>query len=131
MADKINEADGTLVIGAGVHFKGEVTVPGRATVNGKFEGELKASELVVGQSGCASGQIVVDTAEILGKVEDSLTARSKLIVRASGTVSGSITYSKIMVEEGGVLAGSLDRIVPNAAEKDVPDTNVVPMQKAD
>ena len=129
MVDK-NDADGAIVIGAGVSFKGEVTVPGRATVNGKFEGTLKAAELFVGQSGEVHGQIGVETADIYGKVEENMVVQQKLTVRATGTVSGAVTYSKVMVEEGGGLAGTFNMLSGKSAEKDR-DHKVISLQQAE
>ncbi len=39
-----------------------MSVPGCASVDGKFEGVLKAKSLIVGQWGYVTGQISVDTA---------------------------------------------------------------------
>jgi cytoskeletal protein CcmA (bactofilin family) len=119
MADKGPEQDstGTIFIGAGVEFKGDMTVPGCASVDGKFEGTLKAESLIVGQSGHVSGQISVDTAEVRGTVGDNLTVQSKLVVRATGSISGAVSYSKIMVEEGGELAGTIEKINKAATDK--------------
>jgi cytoskeletal protein CcmA (bactofilin family) len=112
MNDKTPEQDseGTIFIGAGVTFKGDMIVPGCASVDGKFEGTLKAKSLIVGQTGNVSGQISVETAEVRGAVGDHLTVQSKLTVRATGSISGSVSYSKIMVEEGGELAGTIEKI---------------------
>src|SRR5580700_450706 len=104
-ADKTSE--GTLFIGAGVELKGNVEVPGAASVDGKFEGTLKAKNLIVGQTGHVSGQISVETAEVRGTVDDNLTVVSRLVLRATGSISGKISYSKIMVEEGGTLSGTI------------------------
>jgi len=130
MAEKSMEkaAEGTIFIGAGVEFKGDMTVPGCASVDGKFEGVLKAQSLIVGQTGHVTGQISVDTAEIRGAVGDHLTVQSRLVVRASGSISGNISYSKIMVEEGGVLAGSIEVIARATASGDT-DANVVMLQR--
>lgn len=105
-----NESEGTIFIGAGVQFKGDMTVPGCASVDGKFEGTLKAKSLIVGQTGNVSGQISVETAEVRGAVGDHLIVQSKLVVRSTGSISGSVSYSKIMVEEGGELAGTIEKI---------------------
>jgi cytoskeletal protein CcmA (bactofilin family) len=104
------DSEGTIFIGAGVEFKGDMTVPGCASVDGKFEGTLKAKSLIVGQTGNVSGQISVETAEVRGTVGDRLVVQSKLVVRATGSISGSVSYSKIMVEEGGELAGTIEKI---------------------
>jgi cytoskeletal protein CcmA (bactofilin family) len=111
IAEKADQnADGSILIGANVAFKGEVTVPGSATVNGKFEGTLNAKDLFIGQSGQVSGQISADNADIRGTVKENLAVQSKLTLRASGSISGSVSYSKIIVEEGGVLAGKIEQI---------------------
>jgi cytoskeletal protein CcmA (bactofilin family) len=121
MVEKVAEQDseGTIFIGAGVEFKGDMTVPGCASVDGKFEGVLKAKSLIVGQSGNVSGQISVETAEVRGVVGDHLTVQSKLIVRSTGSISGAVSYSKIMVEEGGELAGTIEKIAQSAADAKV------------
>jgi len=121
MVEKVAEQDseGTIFIGAGVEFKGDMTVPGCASVDGKFEGVLKAKSLIVGQSGNVSGQISVETAEVRGTVGDHLTVQSKLIVRSTGSISGAVSYSKIMVEEGGELAGTIEKIAQSAADAKV------------
>ena len=105
-------------------------MPGRATVNGKFEGTLKAAELFVGQSGDVKGQVSADTADIYGKVEENLVVQQKLTVRATGTISGAVTYSKVMVEEGGILAGTFNMIAAKPAEK-TQDAKVIPLQQAE
>ncbi len=121
MNDKAADRDteGTIFIGAGVEFKGDMTVPGCASVDGRFEGTLKAKSLVVGQTGNVSGQISVETAEVRGIVGDNLTVQSKLVVRATGSISGSVSYARIMVEEGGELAGTIDKIAQPAADAKV------------
>lgn len=117
-------SEGTIFIGTGVEFKGDMVVPGCASVDGKFEGTLRAKSLIVGQSGNVSGQISVETAEVRGTVGDNLTVQSKLVVRATGSISGSVSYSKIMVEEGGELAGKIEKI-PQAQT----EAKVVPLQQ--
>ena len=117
-------SEGALFIGAGVELKGDVEVPGSASVDGKFEGTLKAKTLIVGQTGHVSGQISVETAEIRGMVEDHLTVRNRLVLRSSGSLSGTIAYSKIMVEEGGSITGTVE-IMEKSASVQEPEAKVV------
>lgn len=122
---EMEKTEGAIFIGAGVEMKGEVSVPGCASVDGKFEGVLKAKSLIVGQTGHVTGQISVETAEIRGTVGDHLVAKSGLILRSTGSISGSISYSKIMVEEGGSLAGTIEKITPASATET--EHKVVPL----
>jgi cytoskeletal protein CcmA (bactofilin family) len=128
MSDRAVEqgSEGAIFIGAGVEFKGDMTVPGTASIDGKFEGTLKAKSLIVGQSGNVSGQISAETAEVRGTVGDNLTVQNKLTVRSSGSISGSVSYAKIMVEEGGELAGKIEKL-PAPAEQ----AKVVPLQRTE
>jgi len=126
MSDKLGDksSEGSLFIGTGVTLKGDVDVPGAASVDGKFEGTLKAKTLIVGQTGHVSGQISVETAEIGGMVEDHLTVRNRLVLRSSGSLSGTIAYSKIMVEEGGSITGTVE-IMEKSASVQEPEAKVV------
>jgi cytoskeletal protein CcmA (bactofilin family) len=74
----------------------------------------------VGQSGHVSGQISVETAEIRGAVTDHLLVQSKLVLRSSGSISGNISYAKIMVEEGGELAGTIEVLSSGGARTEAP-----------
>lgn len=127
MSDKLDQgSEGAIFIGAGVEFKGDMTVPGTASIDGKFEGTLKAKSLIVGQSGNVSGQISAETAEVRGTVGDNLTVQNKLTVRSSGSISGSVSYAKIMVEEGGELAGKIEKL-PSPIDA----AKVVPLQRSE
>jgi cytoskeletal protein CcmA (bactofilin family) len=132
MVDQTMEknSEGIIFIGAGVEFKGEMTVPGCASVDGKFEGVLKAKSLIVGQTGHVSGQISVETAEIRGSVDDHLVVQSRLVLRSSGSISGSVSYSKIMAEEGGELAGTIEKMTPPNAGTAEADPRVVQLQRS-
>ncbi|MBV9550511.1 MAG: polymer-forming cytoskeletal protein [Alphaproteobacteria bacterium] len=122
-------SEGALFIGAGVELKGDVEVPGAASVDGKFEGTLKAKTLIVGQTGHVSGQISVETAEIRGMVEDHLTVRNRLVLRSSGSIAGTIAYSKIMVEEGGSISGSIEMMARGAAQPAEPEAKIVQLHQ--
>jgi cytoskeletal protein CcmA (bactofilin family) len=126
MSEKLGDkgSEGALFIGVGVALKGDVEVPGAASVDGRFEGTLRAKTLIVGQSGHVSGQIDVETAEIRGMVEEHLTVKSRLVLRSSGSLSGTISYSKIMVEEGGTISGTIEMMERGAVTAE-PEAKVV------
>ena len=39
--------------------------------------------------------------------EGNLTVREKLVIHATGKVTGKVRYSKIVIEEGGQLSGEI------------------------
>ncbi len=125
-------SEGTLFVGAGVVLRGDVEVPGAASVDGKFEGTLKAKTLIVGQTGHVSGQISAETAEIRGMVDDQLEVKNRLVLRASGSISGQISYAKIMVEEGGSISGTIEVMERSKTAQSAPqeETRVLHLHQA-
>jgi cytoskeletal protein CcmA (bactofilin family) len=61
----------------------------------------------IAENGAFNGKVDVDVAEIRGEFAGEMTARKKLVVHASGRVSGKIRYGKMLVQEGGELSGDI------------------------
>ena len=61
----------------------------------------------ISESGAFKGSAEIDIAEIHGSFDGNLTVRQKLVVYATGKVSGKIRYGKLVVEEGGQLSGEI------------------------
>jgi cytoskeletal protein CcmA (bactofilin family) len=64
--------------------------------------------------GTFSGRVGIDVAEISGTFSGELTARKRLVVRSTGKVSGKVHYGKLIVEEGGELAGEVTALSSSA-----------------
>jgi cytoskeletal protein CcmA (bactofilin family) len=68
----------------------------------------------IAENGSFSGKVSIDIAEIHGSFEGELTARSQLIIHATGKVHGKIRYGKLVIDEGGELCGDINAL---SAEK--------------
>ena len=71
----------------------------------------------IAQQGAFHGSAEIDIAEIHGEFTGSLTVRQKLVIHSTGKVSGKIRYGKLVVEEGGQLAGEVEVGVVGRAER--------------
>jgi cytoskeletal protein CcmA (bactofilin family) len=70
---------------------------------------VAASEhLVIGAEGAFRGSCEVETAEIAGAFDGTLSVRGRLLVRGSGAVKGDIRFGELEIERGGQLAGNVD-----------------------
>jgi cytoskeletal protein CcmA (bactofilin family) len=47
-------------------------------------------------------------AEIRGLFDGNLTVREKLVIFATGKVTGKVRYGKVVIEEGGQLSGEIE-----------------------
>jgi cytoskeletal protein CcmA (bactofilin family) len=62
------------------------------------------------KDGTYYGSAGIDSAEIRGAFSGELTVRKCLTIYASGKVSGKIRYRKLVVEEGGEIAGEIVKL---------------------
>jgi cytoskeletal protein CcmA (bactofilin family) len=97
-----------MLVGREVALSGKITGCDRLLVEGKVEATLlECSAIEVAGPGVFNGTATVDHAEISGRFEGTLTVRKRLLIRASGQVSGTIRYGQLEVECGGKLAGDI------------------------
>ncbi|MDQ0317037.1 bactofilin family protein [Amorphus orientalis] len=84
-----------------------VEVDGTARIDGEFHGELKATHLIIGENGFVSGTVSGETAEILGRVEGTVSLTGQLTIRATGLLKGKVNYGSLAVDAGARLIGDL------------------------
>lgn len=61
----------------------------------------------IAEQGAFKGSADIDVAEIRGQFNGNLTARQKLVIYSTGKVTGTVRYGKLVIEEGGQLAGEV------------------------
>jgi cytoskeletal protein CcmA (bactofilin family) len=102
-----NNTSNDLIIGKGVHFTGTVLVPNLAIINGIFDGEITARELIVETDGQVSGTSTAKDIEVKGVLKSTVSCSNLLTIRASGSIEGSMEYGEISIERGGKFAGTM------------------------
>ena len=117
-----------LIVGPDVKLKGaEILDCDTLVVEGRVEATMDSRLIRIAENGAFVGKVSIDIAEIDGSFEGELTARSQLIIRSTGRVSGTIRFGKLVVEEGGELNGDISvlsaTVVP--AAKAMSAVNVV------
>ena len=101
--------DKKLIVGRDIHLSGEIKSCDRLVVEGQVEAQLNGCRSVeIAGAGLFKGSAEIDVADISGRFEGDLTVRSRLIVRSSGRIVGSIRYGQIEVERGGVVSGKIE-----------------------
>jgi cytoskeletal protein CcmA (bactofilin family) len=79
-------------------------------VVGDVEATVSSKGMEIAPPGKLNGTANIDVAEIHGLFTGELTARKKLVIHGTGRVSGTIRYGKLIVAEGGELAGDVKRL---------------------
>ena len=91
--------DGTLI-------KGDITASGDFRLDGTLEGNIQLNgKLVIGDSGIVNGNVLCQTANIIGTVNGTLSVKELLSLHASARVRGDILINKLSIEPGAVFSG--------------------------
>ena len=97
-----------LIVGREISLSGEINACDKLVVEGSVEANLQnCHDIDIAESGLFKGSATIDEAEIRGRFEGNLIVRKRLLVRASGRVSGSIRYGQIEIECGGQISGDI------------------------
>ncbi len=104
----VREGGSKLTVGPNIKLKGvEITDCDTLVVEGLVEATMDSRVIQISERGAFKGSAEIDIAEIHGEFDGNLTVRQKLVIYATGKVTGKIRYGKLVIEEGGQLAGEI------------------------
>jgi cytoskeletal protein CcmA (bactofilin family) len=97
-----------LIVGREITLSGEITSCDKLIVEGSVEANLNnCRDVDIAESGLFKGSASIEDAEIRGRFEGNLVVRKRLLIKASGKVSGTIRYGQIEIECGGQISGDI------------------------
>jgi cytoskeletal protein CcmA (bactofilin family) len=113
-------------IGSGMSIVGKVECNGPAQVFGRIEGELRASDLLVGEGATIDGSVIAQNVTVCGRIKGTIRAvRVKL--QNGGAVEGDIFHRSLSIDENSLFEGSSRRVensteIPSSVDAKVPQT---------
>jgi cytoskeletal protein CcmA (bactofilin family) len=97
-----------LSVGRGITLSGEINSCEKLFIEGTVEATLtNCRALDIAESGLFKGSTSIEEAEVSGRFEGNLTVRKRLLIKATGRVSGTIRYGQIEIECGGQISGDI------------------------
>lgn len=107
------------MIGKSIMIKGEIVAADPVYVYGSVEGSINAPahRVTVGKEGTVKADIRAREVVIMGDVCGNVDCRERVEIRADGSLLGDLSTSRIFIEEGAVLSGSIDVHKPSKKEK--------------
>jgi len=97
-----------LIVGSEVLLSGEISSCDRLVIEGNVEANLHdCHDVDIAETGLFKGAATIDNAEVRGRFEGELVVRKRLLIRATGRVSGKIAYGEIEIEHGGKISGEI------------------------
>ena len=111
------EGGSKLTVGPNIKLKGvEITDCDTLVVEGLVEATMDSRVIQIAEQGEFKGSAEIDIAEIRGVFDGNLTVRQKLVIYATGKVTGKIRYGKVVIEEGGQLSGDIECSASSSAK---------------
>ena len=96
-------------IGSGMSIVGNIECNGPAQVFGRIKGELRASDLLIGDGAQVEGSVIAQDVTVCGRVKGTIHAvRVKL--QDGGAVEGDIFHRSLSIDENSVFEGSSRRV---------------------
>jgi cytoskeletal protein CcmA (bactofilin family) len=97
-------------LGKSLMIKGELSASEDLTLYGQMEGTISVPDhtLSIGPHASIGASISARAVVIMGTVTGNVTARERVEIRATGSVTGDIAAAVLVVAEGGRLNGKVD-----------------------
>ena len=91
--------------------------PVNLSINGRFEGTLDTQgKLAIGEQAQVRAIINGEQVVVAGSVEGDVTATKLIDVRATGRISGKVVTPRLIVQDGGILHGSVEMMHERSRE---------------
>lgn len=94
------------IIGQDMTIIGDLTFKSKIQVDGRLQGNLSGTCLVLSESGRIVGDVVTDSLICYGQIDGNLTV-GKLFLKKTGVINGRVETSDLSVESGGRLNGEI------------------------
>ena len=93
------------IISADLVVNGMLTSTGDIQIDGRVEGDVRSSGLVIGDKAFINGEVMAEDVTVRGRVQGSIRAR-KVLLCATSHVEGNILHEAFAVETGAFFEGN-------------------------
>ena len=120
-----------LSVGREITLSGEINSCDKLFIEGSVEANLtNCRDVDIAEGGLFKGSASIEDAEVRGRFEGNLVVRKRLLIKATGRVSGTIRYGQIEIECGGQISGDIQAQAAGEPGEASPDAVPVPVRAA-
>jgi len=94
-----------VIVGNDSVIKGEIASKGTVRIDGRFEGNLSAESVIIGEGAYLLGDITSKTLLAAGRITGNVHSVERVEIQPRGEVCGDIYTSRLTVADGGVFEG--------------------------
>ncbi len=96
------------ILSSDITIVGNVKSSGDVQIEGTVEGDIRASQLTVGEGATVKGEVIAEDVVVNGRVVGRLRGL-KIRLSATARVEGDIIHKTIAIESGAHFEGSVQR----------------------
>jgi cytoskeletal protein CcmA (bactofilin family) len=96
-------------IGSGMSIVGNIECNDPAQVFGRIEGELRATDLLIGDGAQVAGTVIAQNVTIWGSIKGTIRA-VRVRLQNGGAVEGDIFHRSLVIDENSLFEGSSRRV---------------------
>lgn len=100
-------SDRFVLVGSGTQISGEINNCAVVEVQGQFEGNISADQIIIREGGSITGSASTKNAEVHGVLQGEITVTNLLDIHSTGQVDGELVYGQLSVSAGGYIGGNL------------------------
>ncbi len=108
----------SVTLGPNDRLIGQLYVEGDVHLGGTVEGKVEATgDVDVAEAANVKAAVVGKGVSISGRVDGSVTARDKLVVSRSGSLTGDVRVARLVIHDGARFSGnvSMGKVADSAA----------------
>jgi cytoskeletal protein CcmA (bactofilin family) len=98
----------TMLLGPGTTIEGTVKFENTVRLEGNVVGKIFSTDgkLIIGETAVVNGEIMVNIAIIMGRVNGKIKARKRVEVYPPGRIEGDIQSPAVLIESGVIFNGN-------------------------
>ena len=108
-------------LGADTCIEGSIEFQGSITMDGRVKGKIFSGNgsLIVGENAVINADINVDSATVMGKINGSINAGSRIDAHPPAEITGDINATVISIKSGVILNGKCNMKKPLKREEKI------------
>ena len=107
-SNKASSKVGASIICSDMTITGSISAAGAMQIDGKVDGDITVTDLVIGSTGEIVGEIKAETLRVKGHVKGSIRAK-KVELETGATVIGDIIHGALVIQPDASFEGQVKR----------------------
>ena len=105
------------ILGSDLIITGDIKTDGDIQIDGRLDGNIKAGNVTIGESGAVNGKISANAVHVRGKVTGKVDATT-VDLAETANVQADLVQDQLMISNGAFFDGKCTRKTgaPNAAK---------------